>query len=142
MIRFSRTLAALLASGACTVVLAPAASAVTTEVTCVPPSGNTATFSPPLTLAPQTTTTSNTYRYAPCTSPTQPGLNSGTRSSVNVQTRSCLDLLTTGTITSGLFAGGSVLQVNTGPSVDVLLCTAGLGIVQGINSLVTLQITS
>ncbi len=48
----------------------------------------------------------------------------------------------TGTVTSGLFAGSTVVQVFTGPAADVLLCTAGLGTVAGIYSLVTLEITS
>ncbi|PSL52498.1 hypothetical protein B0I31_113171 [Saccharothrix carnea] len=48
----------------------------------------------------------------------------------------------TGTVTSGLFAGSTVLQTTTGPATDVLLCTAGLGTVSGIYSLVTLEITS
>ncbi|WP_306748095.1 hypothetical protein [Saccharothrix yanglingensis] len=48
----------------------------------------------------------------------------------------------TGTVTSGLFTGSTVVQTNTGPSADVLLCTIGLGTVPGIYSLVTLEITS
>ncbi|MFI9005860.1 hypothetical protein ACIGNX_01335 [Actinosynnema sp. NPDC053489] len=48
----------------------------------------------------------------------------------------------TGTVTSGLFTGSTVVQTNTGPSADVLLCTAGLGTVPGIYAVVTLEITS
>ncbi len=48
----------------------------------------------------------------------------------------------TGTVTSGLFAGSTVLQVLTGPAADVLLCTAGLGTVSSVYSLTTLEITS
>ncbi|MCE6995426.1 hypothetical protein LZG04_11495 [Saccharothrix sp. S26] len=48
----------------------------------------------------------------------------------------------TGTVTSGLFTGSTVLQVLTGPATDVLLCTAGLGTVPSIYSLATLEITS
>ena len=48
----------------------------------------------------------------------------------------------TGNVTSGLFAGSSVVQVNTGPATDVTLCTLGLGTVSSIYSLVTLEITS
>lgn len=48
----------------------------------------------------------------------------------------------TGTVTSGLFAGGTVIHVATGPSADVLLCTAGLGTVPGVYALVTLEISS
>ncbi|PSL52505.1 hypothetical protein B0I31_113178 [Saccharothrix carnea] len=48
----------------------------------------------------------------------------------------------TGTVTSGLFAGSTVLQVITGPATDVLLCILGLGTVSSTYSLVTLEITS
>ncbi|MER5261805.1 hypothetical protein ABTZ99_06965 [Actinosynnema sp. NPDC002837] len=48
----------------------------------------------------------------------------------------------TGTVTSGLFAGSTAVQVLTAPATDVLLCTVGLGTVSGIYSLVTLEITS
>ncbi|MFC4117338.1 hypothetical protein [Nonomuraea zeae] len=47
----------------------------------------------------------------------------------------------TGTVTSGLFAGSSALQVNVAPSANILLCTAGLGTVPSIYSTVTLTIT-
>jgi hypothetical protein len=48
----------------------------------------------------------------------------------------------TGNVTAGLFAGDSVVQTVTGPATDILLCTAGLGTVSSIYSLVTLEITS
>ncbi len=48
----------------------------------------------------------------------------------------------TGTVTSGLFAGSTVVQVLTAPATDVLLCTAGLGTVSSIYSVITLEITS
>ncbi|MFI9005841.1 hypothetical protein ACIGNX_01240 [Actinosynnema sp. NPDC053489] len=48
----------------------------------------------------------------------------------------------TGTVTSGLFTGSTVVQTTTGPATDVLLCTAGLGTVSGIYSSVSLEITS
>ncbi|MEU4769263.1 hypothetical protein AB0H12_39065 [Actinosynnema sp. NPDC023794] len=48
----------------------------------------------------------------------------------------------TGTVTSGLFTGSTVVQVLTAPAVDVLLCTAGLATVSSIYSLMTLEITS
>jgi hypothetical protein len=84
-----------------------------------------------------------------------PALTSGSRASAGVTTTlSCADLLgsgpvtstitgtVTGTVTSGLFAGDTFVQNNTGPAVDVLTCTAGLGTVSSIYSLVTLEITS
>ena len=48
----------------------------------------------------------------------------------------------TGTVTSGLFTGSTVVQVLTAPAADVLLCTAGLATVSTIHSLMTLEITS
>jgi len=48
----------------------------------------------------------------------------------------------TGTVTSGLFIGSTVVQVLTAPAADVLLRTAGLTTVSGIHSLMTLEITS
>ena len=48
----------------------------------------------------------------------------------------------TGTVTSGLFVGDTVLQTSTAPATNVLLCILGLGKVSSIYSLVTLEITS
>ena len=48
----------------------------------------------------------------------------------------------TGTVTSGLFTGDTVLQTSTAPATNILLCTLGLGTVSSIYSLVTLAITS
>ncbi|NJP96685.1 hypothetical protein HCN51_45905 [Nonomuraea sp. FMUSA5-5] len=174
-----RSLAILLATalGAAVLTTAPAASAEVLDVTCTPPSSNIATYNPALTLTPQTVTVVNTAQYGPCTSASQPTLASGTRTSVNVSSRSCLDLLAatpiaftvtwntgqtstisgnstttiagavvtftlTGTVTSGLFAGSTVVQANVAPSASLLLCTAGLGTVPSFYSLVTLEITS
>ncbi|MFD7922038.1 hypothetical protein ACFV3R_22765 [Streptomyces sp. NPDC059740] len=53
-----------------------------------------------------------------------------------------LEVLQTGTVTSGLFQGDTVVLDQTGPAANVLLCTAGLGSVPSIDSLVTLEITS
>lgn len=46
----------------------------------------------------------------------------------------------TGTVTSGPFAGSSVVQTISGPSLDLLNCTLGLGSVSAVYSLVTLTI--
>ncbi|MFJ5832097.1 hypothetical protein [Streptomyces sp. NPDC093089] len=46
----------------------------------------------------------------------------------------------TGTVTSGLFAGDSVVYQLVGPSTDVLACTLGLGTVSRIDSVATLTI--
>ena len=48
----------------------------------------------------------------------------------------------TGTVTSGLFTGDTVLQTSTAPATNILLCTLGVGSVSSIYSLVTLAITS
>ncbi|EWC60846.1 hypothetical protein UO65_3776 [Actinokineospora spheciospongiae] len=48
----------------------------------------------------------------------------------------------TGTVTAGLFAGSTAVQVLTGAAADVLPCTLGLGTVASIYSAVTLEITS
>ncbi|MET8578997.1 hypothetical protein [Streptomyces sp. NPDC005012] len=48
----------------------------------------------------------------------------------------------TGNVTSGVFAGDSVVQTSTGPATDILACTLGLGSVDSVYSTVTLEITS
>jgi hypothetical protein len=48
----------------------------------------------------------------------------------------------TGNVTSGVFAGDSVVQTSTGPATDILACTLGLGSVSSVYSIVTLEITS
>ncbi|TDT42580.1 hypothetical protein EV562_101550 [Streptomyces sp. BK208] len=47
-----------------------------------------------------------------------------------------------GTVTSGLFAGDTVVITETGVATDILLCTAGLGTVNSINNLITMEVTS
>lgn len=64
--------------------------------------------------------------------------------SVNVTTTiagAALVVTQTGTVTSGLFTGDTVVITQTGPAANVLLCTAGLGTVSSIYGLVTLEIT-
>jgi hypothetical protein len=53
-----------------------------------------------------------------------------------------LEVVITGTVTSGLFQGDTVILNQTGPATQVLQCTLGLGTVSSIYSLVTLEITS
>lgn len=48
----------------------------------------------------------------------------------------------TGTVTSGLFAGDTVVATQTGPATDILLCTLGLGTVSGTYSTMVMEITS
>lgn len=53
-----------------------------------------------------------------------------------------LEVVLTGTVTSGLFQGDTVVMDQTGPATSVLLCTLGLGTVPSIYTAVTLEITS
>ena len=176
--RLRTALASLLTAAALVVsVVATAtpAAASTLDVTCA--GSDSITFTPPLTLAPQTVTISASTQYGPCTSSSVPGLTAGSRSFTINATRSCLDLLNsapvtftitwntgqqstvsgnatashvgaalvvtiTGNVTAGLFAGDSVVHTATGPATNTVLCTAGLGTVSSIYSLVTLEITS
>ncbi|WP_306750076.1 hypothetical protein [Saccharothrix yanglingensis] len=183
MIKSFRTVMATLTTAVCALaltVLGPAgtASAGVLDVTCTPPSSQSTTFTPPLTVTPQNTVVSVTGQYGPCVSLSNPAITSGSRTYIGQEPgRSCLDLLdsgpatftitwntgqtstvsanststivgaavvvtVTGTVTSGLFVGSSVVQIITGPAADVLLCTLGLGTVAGIYALATLEITS
>ncbi|MFS0694162.1 hypothetical protein [Streptomyces nitrosporeus] len=48
----------------------------------------------------------------------------------------------TGTVTSGLFAGDTVVATETAPATDITLCTLGLGTVGTVYGVMTLEITS
>ncbi|RAY15734.1 hypothetical protein DPM19_08110 [Actinomadura craniellae] len=173
-----RLLVALVAALATVVLPAPVpASAGVLDVTCIPPSSDLVTYSPPLTTTAQNVSINAATQYGPCVSLGEPGVTSGSRSFQGTGSRSCLGLVQagtetftitwntgqtstvtvnkisnivgatlvvtfTGTVTSGLFAGGTVLQTVTGLATDILQCTAGLGTVSSIYSLVTLEITS
>ena len=183
MFKSLRTVTAFLTTGVCALallVLGPTgtASAGVLDVTCTPPSSQSSTYTPPLTMAPQTVTGSTVTQYGPCVSLSNPALTSGSMTRTgSAPGISCLELLQsgpsnftitwntgqtstissnytanivgaalvvtrTGTVTSGLFAGSTFLQVNTAPATDVLLCTLGLGTVSSVYYLVTLEITS
>ncbi|MEU1053905.1 hypothetical protein [Streptomyces sp. NPDC005876] len=173
---FAIALAGALSLLGATVVPASASSAGVLDVTCA--GSQSTTYTPALTLAPQASTIAASTQYGPCVSLSQSGLTSGSRSaSLSYPSRSCLDLLDsgtvtytitwntgqtstisgnstatvagaafvvtiTGTVTSGLFAGDSAVQVNTGPATDVTLCTLGLGSVSNTYLLVALELTS
>lgn len=79
--------------------LATPASAGVLDMTCTPPTSVLNSYSPPLTLAPQTVTVSTTALYGPCVSLSQPAITSGTRSASATTTTSCADLLGPGTFT-------------------------------------------
>ncbi|MCK2218195.1 hypothetical protein MF672_031045 [Actinomadura sp. ATCC 31491] len=53
-----------------------------------------------------------------------------------------LTVTVTGTVTSGLFAGDTVVQQQVGAATDLTLCTLGQGTVSSHYGLVTLEITS
>ncbi|MFI1584469.1 hypothetical protein ACWGR4_33125 [Embleya sp. NPDC055664] len=63
---------------------------------------------------------------------------SGTRT-VNLAA-AALTTTVTGTVTSGLFTGDTVVYQLVAPSTDVLACTLGLGTVSRIDSIATLTI--
>lgn len=48
----------------------------------------------------------------------------------------------TGTVTSGVFAGDTVVEQFAGPSTDITLCELGLGTVSSIYSTLELELTS
>ncbi len=51
-------------------------------------------------------------------------------------------VVTSGVVTTGLFAGDTVVQNATGPGTDILLCLLGLGSVSSVYTLGTTVITS
>lgn len=100
----SRTaLASLLTAAAIVfsvVATATPATASTLDVTCIPPSSQTVTFTPPLTKAPKPVTVTASTQYGPCTSPSVPALTAGSRNAtIFYPSRSCLDLLDSAPVT-------------------------------------------
>ncbi|MFH8379053.1 hypothetical protein ACH4A7_36725 [Streptomyces cyaneofuscatus] len=53
-----------------------------------------------------------------------------------------LQTVLTGTVTSGLFQGDTVVINQTAPAATILTCTAGLGTVASLYSIVALEVTS
>jgi hypothetical protein len=71
------------------------------DVTCLPPSSSSTSFSPPLTNTPQPSATSSSWQLGPCVSASVPGLTSGTHADTGtLRPRSCLELLSSGAITA------------------------------------------
>ncbi|HEY0640282.1 MAG TPA: hypothetical protein VGD67_21850 [Pseudonocardiaceae bacterium] len=82
------------------VATAAPASAGALDVTCVPPSSQTLTFTPPLTMTPGPVLVSASTQYGPCTSATVPGLTAGSRNATfPYPSLSCLDLLDSSAVT-------------------------------------------
>lgn len=81
------------------VALAAPADAGVLDMTCTPPSSVINSYSPALTLAPQSVSVSTSALYGPCVSLSQPAITSGTRAATVTTTSSCADLLGSGTFT-------------------------------------------
>ncbi len=105
MIKALRATVAVLTAAVSVVTLlglgpAAAASAGVLDVTCTPPSSQTDTFTPPLTMTPQNVTVRITSQFGPCVSLSNPALTSGsTTFTALVPGLSCLTLLNSGAIT-------------------------------------------
>ncbi|MFI6099807.1 hypothetical protein ACIA8G_29985 [Lentzea sp. NPDC051213] len=72
--------------------------------------------------------------------------NDGTSSTVSVNrvvnvVGAVYTVTFTGSVTAGRFAGKTVVQQITAPATDLLLCTAGLGKLDGMQSTLVLTIT-
>lgn len=135
----SRTVLAGLLTTAATVLglmaSATPATAGALDVTCLPTSSQTASFSPPLTLAPKPTTVTASTQYGPCTSTSVPGLTSGSRSAtIPYPALSCLDLLTSAPLTF-------TITWNTGQTSTIsgstTVTTAGAALIVTITGNVT-----
>ena len=105
------------------------------DVTCLPTSSQTASFSPPLTLTPKPTTVTASTQYGPCTSTSVPGLTSGSRSAtIPYPALSCLDLLNSAPLTF-------TITWNTGQTSTIsgstTVTTAGAALVVTITGNVT-----
>ncbi|WP_330181442.1 hypothetical protein OHB26_34515 [Nocardia sp. NBC_01503] len=74
----------------------PHASAGALDLTCTPPSSETVTYNPPVTMTPQPTTATVSTVFGPCVSATNPAVTAGSRSLTAPLTRSCLQLLDSG----------------------------------------------
>ncbi|MFD1146233.1 hypothetical protein [Saccharothrix hoggarensis] len=135
----SRTVMAGLLTTAATVLglmaFATPATAGALDVTCLPTSSQTASFSPPLTLTPGPTTVTASTQYGPCTSTSVPELTSGSRSAtITYPALSCLDLVTSAPLTF-------TITWNTGQTSTIsgstTVTTAGAALVVTITGNVT-----
>jgi hypothetical protein len=125
--------------GAATVAgFAPPAGAAVLDLTCA--GSQTVTYSPGLTLVPTDQSVTVTTNYAACVSTTQPAITSGQSFvATDVPGRTCLspldtDTITvtdlaatilvtyTGTVVSGVFAGGLLAQVIEYPNIVTITC--------------------
>jgi hypothetical protein len=72
------------------------------DVSCVPPSTDTLTFTPPLTLVVQPTTITKVTRYNPCMAPAVPNLTSGVLSTTSFLNDACPMVLLSGTVVQNI----------------------------------------
>jgi len=82
------------------VATATPATAGVLDVTCLPPSSQNTTYTPPLTNTAGPVTVSTSTQYGPCTSTSVPGLTTGSRSgNFNYSSFSCMNLLQSAAVT-------------------------------------------
>ncbi len=139
MTKLLRTAAATLTtavSALALLVLGPAgtASAGVLDVTCTPPSSQSATYTPPLTATPQDIVGSSTTQYGPCVSLSNPAITSGTRiASGPTRGFSCLELLRSGsstfTITWNTGQTSTISSNHTGTIVGATMVVTRTGTV-------------
>lgn len=99
----------------------PGASAAgVADVVCTPPSSQNTRYSPPLTISPQTVTTTRNHQFGPCVSLSQPAVTSGTSTLTTTGSRTCLDLLSSNAVSISItwntgqtstFSGNSIVNV-------------------------------
>jgi hypothetical protein len=168
---------ALAFAGVIVMAISPTSPAHATqlEVTCI--GTQHVKISPGLSFVPKDVTLTVNTIYAPCKSPSVPGVTSATnKASFPIPGASCLNpfdpgsgtknlnwntgqtstfsfnrigsnvggtnvIISTGTITNGLFAGATALETVVGPSLDILKCLMEPGITDRYTT-VTLQISS
>jgi hypothetical protein len=72
------------------------------DVSCTPPSTDTLTFTPPLTLVQQPTTITKVTRYNPCMAPQVPNLTNGVLSTTSFLNDACPMVLLSGTVVQNI----------------------------------------
>ncbi|WP_167161586.1 hypothetical protein [Streptomyces sp. MBT27] len=99
---------------------AGASAAGPLDLTCTPPSSQNTRYSPALTISPQTVTTTRNQQFGPCASLSHPLVTSGTSTLVTTGSRTCLDLLSSNSVTlpvtwntgqTSTLSGNSVVNV-------------------------------
>jgi hypothetical protein len=117
------------------------AHAATLDVTCIPPSADTATYNPPLSNTPRTTTITVDAFYGPCVSLSNPAVSSGEfHLRFTAPNRSCAELLGTAPVTftitwntgqTSTVVGTRTVTTAGGLLQTVLLATVTTGLFAG-----------